>query len=187
MIETEVNWLSGVRGHRRGIPVCCRTRIYMPWSAKSRASSSSTAPIRQIRRRHPPVGERFRGQGLAVLETGLPFGAGIGRFAPAVRALLKDKLDDTRKGQSGAQRARLWRAERGKSNFINRVAKKKSAKVSERPCYERQAVVCGQGLELLDTRAFSGRNLTTRDGPALAFTGAVMDTCSTSKRSPFGS
>lgn len=125
--------------------------------------------------------ERFRAQGLAVLETDCRSGAGIGRFAPAVRALLKDKLDAyAAKGQSGRTlRAMVVGVPNvGKSTFINRVAKKKSAKVSDRPGVTRgkQWVSVDRGLELLDTPGILWPKFDDEEtGLHLAFTGAVKD------------
>jgi len=125
--------------------------------------------------------DHFRRQGLAVLETDCRSGAGIGRFAPAVRALLKDKLEAyAAKGQSGRTlRAMVVGVPNvGKSTFINRVSKKKSAKVSDRPGVTRgkQWVTVDGGLELLDTPGILWPKFDDEEtGLHLAFTGAVKD------------
>ena len=76
----------------------------------------------------------FRAQGYAVLEVDARSGAGVKQFAPAVRALLADKLRAyEEKGQVG----RVLRVMVlgipivGKSTFINKVSGRKTAKAEE--------------------------------------------------------
>jgi len=78
----------------------------------------------------------FRAQGYAVLEVDAKSGAGVKQFAPAVRALLADKLRAyEEKGQVG----RVLRVmvlgipNVGKSTFINKVSGRKTAKAEDRP------------------------------------------------------
>lgn len=123
----------------------------------------------------------FRAQGYAVLEVDAKSGAGVKQFAPAVRALLADKLRAyEEKGQIG----RVLRVmvlgipNVGKSTFINKVAKKKSAKASDRPGVTRgkQWITVDQGLELLDTPGILWPKFEDETiGLHLAFTGAVRD------------
>ena len=66
----------------------------------------------------------------------------------------------------------------GKSTFINKVAKKKSAKASDRPGVTRgkQWVHVDQGLDLLDTPGILWPKFEDETtGMNLAFTGAVKD------------
>ena len=66
----------------------------------------------------------------------------------------------------------------GKSTFINKVAKKKSAKASDRPGVTRgkQWITVDQGLELLDTPGILWPKFEDETiGLHLAFTGAVRD------------
>ena len=123
----------------------------------------------------------FRGKGYAVLESNAKNGVGTVQFAAAVRELLKDKL------QTYADKGQVGRVVRvmvlgipnvGKSTFINKVAKRKTAKAEDRPGVTRskQWVPVDSTLELLDTPGilwpkFEDVNV----GMHLAFTGAIKD------------
>lgn len=123
----------------------------------------------------------FRGKGYAVLESNAKNGVGTAQFAAAVRELLKDKL------QTYADKGQVGRVVRvmvlgipnvGKSTFINKVAKRKTAKAEDRPGVTRskQWVPVDSTLELLDTPGilwpkFEDVNV----GMRLAFTGAIKD------------
>lgn len=123
----------------------------------------------------------FRGKGYAVLESNAKNGVGTAQFAAAVRELLKDEL------QSYADKGQVGRVVRvmvlgipnvGKSTFINKVAKRKTAKAEDRPGVTRskQWVPVDSTLELLDTPGmlwpkFEDVNV----GMHLAYTGAIKD------------
>ena len=86
----------------------------------------------------------FRGKGYAVLESNAKNGVGTAQFAATVRELLKDKL------QSYADKGQVGRVVRvmvlgipnvGKSTFINKVAKRKTAKAEDRPGVTRSRCV----------------------------------------------
>ena len=123
----------------------------------------------------------FRAQGYAVLEVDAKSGAGVKQFAPAVRALLADKLRAyEEKGQVG----RVLRVmvlgipNVGKSTFINKVAKRKTARAEDRPGVTRskQWVPVDATLELLDTPGILWPRFDDPEvGKRLAFTGAVKD------------
>ena len=126
-------------------------------------------------------GAYFRGRGFAVLEANAREGQGTGKFSAAVRELLSDKLAAyAEKGQAG----RMLRVmilgipNVGKSTFINKVARRKTAKAEDRPGVTRakQWVPVDQSLELLDT---PGMLWPKFEDPAvglrLAMTGAVRD------------
>jgi len=123
----------------------------------------------------------FNESGLSVLETDSNSGKGVGGFPAAVRSLLADKIARLEsKGQSG----RLLRAlvagipNVGKSSFINRAAKRKAAKTSDRPGVTRgkQWINIGQGLELLDTPGILWPRFEDQSvAENLAFTGAIRD------------
>ena len=73
----------------------------------------------------------FRAQGFAVLEANAKGGVGTERFAAAVRELLREKLAAyAEKGQVGrtVRVMVLGIPNVGKSTFINKVAKRKTAK-----------------------------------------------------------
>ena len=126
-------------------------------------------------------GEWFRRQGWSVLETNARDGKGVGQFSAAIRAALKEKLEQWKaKGLVGRPvRAMVVGVPNvGKSTFINQVAKKKSAKAGNRPGVTRgkQWVSVDGGLELLDTPGILWPKFEDETtGIHLAFTGAVKD------------
>lgn len=123
----------------------------------------------------------FRGKGYAVLEANAKGGAGTAQFAAAVRELLRDKL------AAWADRGQVGRTVRvmvlgipnvGKSTFINKVARRKSAKAEDRPGVTRskQWVPVDSTLELLDTPGILWPRFDDPEvGKRLAFTGAIKD------------
>ncbi len=123
----------------------------------------------------------FKENGFGVLETDAKSGKGVGQFSAAARHVLKDKLAAWRaKGQVGRPiRAMVVGVPNvGKSTFINKVAKRKSAKASDRPGVTRgkQWVSVDSGLELLDTPGILWPKFEDEiTGLHLAFTGAVRD------------
>lgn len=123
----------------------------------------------------------FRSLGYAVIEVDAKSGAGVKQFAPAVRTLLRDKLDAYEaKGQVG----RVLRVmvlgipNVGKSTFINKVSGRKTAKAEDRPGVTRtkQWVPVDKTLELLDTPGILWPKFEDPEvGIRLAFTGAIKD------------
>lgn len=133
----------------------------------------------------PAITERwvawFRQRRCDVLETDAKSGRGVGQFSSAAKQVLKDKLEAWKaKGQVGRPiRAMVVGVPNvGKSTFINKVAKRKSAKASDRPGVTRgkQWVSVDAGLELLDTPGILWPKFEDETiGLHLAFTGAVKD------------
>ena len=123
----------------------------------------------------------FKKKGYGVLETDARSGKGVGQFSAAAKSVLKDKLAAWKsKGQVGRPiRAMVVGVPNvGKSTFINKVAKRKSAKASDRPGVTRgkQWVSVDSGLELLDTPGILWPKFEDETtGLHLAFTGAVKD------------
>ena len=123
----------------------------------------------------------FREKGFGVLETDAKTGKGVGQFPAAVRAVLKDKIAAWQaKGQVGRPvRVMVVGVPNvGKSTFINKVARRKSAKAGDRPGVTRgkQWVTIDNGLELLDTPGILWPKFEDKTtGLHLAFTGAVKD------------
>ena len=123
----------------------------------------------------------FKSKGYAVLEANAKDGQGTARFPAAVRELLADKLAAyAEKGQAG----RMIRVmvlgipNVGKSTFINKVAKRKTAKAEDRSGVTRskQWVPVDQSLELLDTPGILWPKFEDQSvGMNLAYTGAVRD------------
>ncbi|MGM9662198.1 MAG: ribosome biogenesis GTPase YlqF [Oscillospiraceae bacterium] len=123
----------------------------------------------------------FRAQGYAVMEADAKSGKGVQQFAPAVRALLADKIRAyEEKGQTGRvlRLMVLGIPNVGKSTFINKVAKRKTAKAEDRPGVTRskQWVPVDRTLELMDTPGILWPKFNDPEvGVKLAFTGAIKD------------
>ena len=123
----------------------------------------------------------FRAKGWAVLEANAKGGVGTEKFAAAVRELLKEKLEAyAAKGQVGrvVRVMVLGIPNVGKSTFINKVARRKTAKAEDRPGVTRskQWVPVDATLELLDTPGILWPKFDDPEvGKRLAFTGAVKD------------
>jgi ribosome biogenesis GTPase A len=120
-------------------------------------------------------------RGYAVLETDAKSGKGVNRFSAVVKTALKDKIAAWQaKGQVGRP-VRIMVVgvpNVGKSTFINKVAKRKSAKAGDRPGVTRgkQWVNVDSGLDLLDTPGILWPKFEDETiGMHLAFTGAVRD------------
>ena len=126
-------------------------------------------------------GAWFRKKGWSVLETDAKTGAGVNQFSSVVQEVLKDQIARWQeKGLVGRPvRAMVVGVPNvGKSTFINKVARKKSAKASDRPGVTRgkQWVTVDRGLELLDTPGILWPKFEdVETGMRLAFTGAVKD------------
>ncbi|MDL2274240.1 ribosome biogenesis GTPase YlqF [Oscillospiraceae bacterium OttesenSCG-928-G22] len=124
--------------------------------------------------------EFFRSQGLSVIETDCKSGAGVKSFAPAVRRLMKERIErDRERGQTRTIRVMILGVPNvGKSSLINRLAGRKVAKTEDRPGVTRgkQWCVVEKGLELLDTPGILWPKFEDEQiGMHLAFTGAVRD------------
>jgi ribosome biogenesis GTPase A len=123
----------------------------------------------------------YKSQGLAVLETDCKSGKGVSGFADAIRTVLKDKIEAyAAKGQvTRPLRAMILGIPNvGKSTFINKVAKRKAAKASDKPGVTRgkQWITIDEGLELLDTPGILWPRFDNQEvGENLAYTGAIRD------------
>lgn len=123
----------------------------------------------------------FRNKGYAVLEANAKGGMGTAQFAGAVCELLRDKLASyAEKGQVGrvVRVMVLGIPNVGKSTFINKVAKRRTAKAEDRPGVTRskQWVPVDSTLELLDTPGILWPKFDDPQvGIHLAFTGAIKD------------
>ena len=123
----------------------------------------------------------FRERGYAVLETDAKSGKGVNQFSSVIKTALKEKIEAWKaKGQVGRPvRVMVVGVPNvGKSTFINKVAKRKSAKAGDRPGVTRgkQWVNVDSGLDLLDTPGILWPKFDDETtGMHLAFTGAVKD------------
>ena len=126
-------------------------------------------------------GTWLRQKGFSVLEPDAKTGSGVGQFPNVVRGVLKDQIARWQeKGLVGRPvRAMVVGVPNvGKSTFINKVAKRKSAKASDRPGVTRgkQWVNVDSALDLLDTPGILWPKFEDpHTGMVLAFTGAVKD------------
>jgi len=117
----------------------------------------------------------------AVLETDCKSGRGVVGFSDAVRTLLREKIAaNEAKGQVNRplRLMILGIPNVGKSTFINKVAKRKAAKTSDKPGVTRgkQWITLDGGLELLDTPGILWPRFDSQQvGENLAVTGAIRD------------
>ena len=122
----------------------------------------------------------FREKGMAAVATDCKTKRGIADFQPAVRQVLKEKIErDAARGMKRSLRVMIVGIPNvGKSTLINQISGRKGAKAENRPGVTRgkQWVTVEGGLLLLDTPGilwpkFEDPNV----GMALAFTGAVKE------------
>ena len=122
----------------------------------------------------------FKSKGMAVVITDCKSRKGISSFEPAVRSVLKEKLErDAAKGMHRPMRVMIVGIPNvGKSTLINQISGRKGAKAENRPGVTRgkQWVSVNSSLLLLDTPGilwpkFDDPNV----GMMLAYTGAVKD------------
>ncbi|MFI3116259.1 MAG: ribosome biogenesis GTPase YlqF [Clostridia bacterium] len=125
--------------------------------------------------------EYFKNQGFAVITTDSKSGAGVNKFSKAINELLAEKISSWKeKGQIGktAKAMIVGIPNVGKSSFINKVLKKRSALASDKPGVTRgkQWFKVDDGVELLDTPGILWPKLDDEHtGILLAVTGAVKD------------
>lgn len=121
----------------------------------------------------------YKARGFSVMETDARSGKGINGFAPAIRLLLKDKLEEFRaKGQVGRplRVMILGIPNVGKSTFINKVAHRKAAIAGDKPGVTRgrQWINIDSGLDLLDTPGILWPKFDSQQvGELLAITNAI--------------
>ena len=122
----------------------------------------------------------FRSKGIAAIATDCKTRKGIGDFQPAVRSVLKEKIErNAAKGMNKPVRVMVVGIPNvGKSTIINQISGRKGAKAENRPGVTRgkQWVTVDNGLLLLDTPGilwpkFEDPNV----GMMLAYTGAVKE------------
>ena len=122
----------------------------------------------------------FKKKGMAVVMTDCKSRRGINSFQPAVRSVLKEKIErNAARGMNKPVRVMIVGIPNvGKSTFINQVSGRKGAKAENRPGVTRgkQWVTVDMGLLLLDTPGILWPKFEDPDtGMKLAYTGAVKD------------
>ena len=122
----------------------------------------------------------FKSKSMAAIATDCKTRKGIGDFQPAVRSVLKEKIErNAAKGMHKPLRVMIVGIPNvGKSTLINQISGRKGAKAENRPGVTRgkQWVTVDSGLLLLDTPGilwpkFEDPNV----GMKLAYTGAVKE------------
>jgi ribosome biogenesis GTPase A len=122
----------------------------------------------------------YRTLGFAAVSTDCKSRKGINAFTPAVRQVLKEKLErDAARGMHRPLRVMVVGIPNvGKSSFINRMAKSAITKVGDRPgvTKSKRWIKTGQNLELLDTPGILWPKFEDEQVALnLAFTGAIKD------------
>ena len=121
----------------------------------------------------------FVERGSRVIEADAKSGKGVNAFIPAVRELLKEKVETyAAKGQAGRtlRVMILGIPNVGKSTFINRIAGRKAAVAGDRPGVTRgrQWISLENGLELMDTPGILWPRFESQEvGELLAITNAI--------------
>ena len=124
--------------------------------------------------------EHYRSKGIAAFPTDCKTRKGLNDFQPAVRSVLKEKLQrNAAKGMSKAMRVMVVGIPNvGKSTLINQISCRKGAKAENRPGVTRgkQWVTVDNGLLLLDTPGILWPKFEDPEvGLMLAYTGAVKE------------
>lgn len=124
--------------------------------------------------------EYFRSKGMAAVATDCKSRKGISEFQPAVRSVLKEKIErNEAKGMHKPVKVMVVGIPNvGKSTLINQISGRKGAKAENRPGVTRgkQWVTVDSGLLLLDTPGILWPKFEDPDvGMKLAYTGAVKE------------
>ena len=124
--------------------------------------------------------EYFKSKGMAAVPTDCKSHRGIVDFQPAVRSVLKEKIErNAAKGMNKPVRVMVVGIPNvGKSTLINQISGRKGAKAENRPGVTRgkQWVTVDSGLLLLDTPGILWPKFEDPEvGMMLAYTGAVKD------------
>jgi ribosome biogenesis GTPase A len=122
----------------------------------------------------------FRSKGMAAIATDCKTKRGINEFQPAVRSVLKEKIErDMARGMKRSLRVMIVGIPNvGKSTLINQISGRKGAKAENRPGVTRgkQWVTVEGGLLLLDTPGILWPKFEDPEvGMKLAYTGAVKE------------
>jgi ribosome biogenesis GTPase A len=123
----------------------------------------------------------YKSNGITAIAVDCKSGKGLNTFKDTVKTTLADKLQSYKEKGMVGKPLRVMVVgipNVGKSTFINKVAKRKTAKAEDRPGVTRskQWVPIDRGLELLDTPGILWPKFEDQSvGLNLAFTGAVKD------------
>lgn len=123
----------------------------------------------------------YKRRGISAIAADCRSGMGVNRFLPALKELLKAKIDKWQESGMVGRPIRIMIVgipNVGKSSFINRLSGRRTAKVEDRPGVTRgkQWVSLSQGIELLDMPGVLWPKFEDEQvGENLAFTGAIKD------------
>ena len=124
----------------------------------------------------------YKNIGITALSVDCRSGKGLNRFSPAVKDILKEKIEKNISRGMVGKPLRIMVVgipNTGKSSFINRMAGSSKAKVADKAGVTRsnQWFAIGNGLELLDTPGVLWPKFDDAAvGDKLAFIGSVKDT-----------
>lgn len=124
--------------------------------------------------------KRFRDEGIPALLMNSKENVPVDKIYKEARTLLKDKFEKNEKKNIDNPMIRMMIVgvpNSGKSTFINKVSKKKGAKVGNRPgiTQTKQWIKTGSNIQLLDTPGILWPKFEEKIGLHLSFTNAIKD------------
>ena len=124
--------------------------------------------------------KKFRGDGIPALLMNSKENVPVDKIYKEARTLLKDKFEKNEKNNIDNPMIRMMIVgvpNSGKSTFINKVSKKKGAKVGNRPgiTQTKQWIKTGSNIQLLDTPGILWPKFEEKIGLHLSFTNAIKD------------
>lgn len=124
--------------------------------------------------------KKFREEGIPALLMNSKENVPVDKIYKEARTLLKDKFEKNEKKNIDNPMIRMMIVgvpNSGKSTFINKVSKKKVAKVGNRPgiTQTKQWIKTGSNIQLLDTPGILWHKFEEKIGLHLSFTNAIKD------------
>lgn len=124
--------------------------------------------------------KKFREEGIPALLMNSKENVPVDKIYNEARTLLKDKFEKNEKKNIDNPMIRMMIVgvpNSGKSTFINKVSKKKGAKVGNRPgiTQTKQWIKTGSNIQLLDTPGILWPKFEEKIGLHLSFTNAIKD------------
>lgn len=124
--------------------------------------------------------KKFREEGIPALLMNSKENVPVDKIYKEARTLLKDKFEKNEKNNIDNPMIRMMIVgvpNSGKSTFINKVSKKKGAKVGNRPgiTQTKQWIKTGSNIQLLDTPGILWPKFEEKIGLHLSFTNAIKD------------
>lgn len=124
--------------------------------------------------------KKFRDEGIPALLMNSKENVPVDKIYKEARTLLKDKFEKNEKNNIDNPMIRMMIVgvpNSGKSTFINKVSKKKGAKVGNRPgiTHTKQWIKTSSNIQLLDTPGILWPKFEEKIGLHLSFTNAIKD------------